>query len=237
MITINGNNIYTSYGLIFQELTGMLDMPKRKGLISRDWGTSIEPFLDAADIEFEGRNLELKCFGDIPAILTTGLLSLGTDWGTFAVYCQDEIKHDKKQLIIPLFEPIWTLATNEVSGTDTSGFRINGYNLSIHFGMTISEVSNLFDIPKRIDVGTTDYYKITQYRESGIINLTGLFEANQNGDLVTNIKKLYSVLISSGIKTFTFPDNSTYQVYAADGCQIKYIYPNMATFSLTLRKA
>ena len=68
MITINGNNIYTSYGLIFQELTGMLDMPKRKGLISRDWGTSIEPFLDAADIEFEGRNLELKLVGKLNAI-------------------------------------------------------------------------------------------------------------------------------------------------------------------------
>lgn len=232
MITINGNNIYSSYNLIFQSLTGMLDMPKRKGLISRDWGTSIEPFVDLADIEFEGRNFEMKCYGEIPSVLFNGLLTLATDWGTFSVYCQDEVKEDNKQLTIPLFVPVWIQPTTTGAATGGTGFRINGFNLYKDFGIVISDVNDYRNTPKRIDVSTTDYYKNTGYRESGIMNIIGAF----NGDLVANTSKFYALMSSPGIKTLTFPDNSTYQVYASNGCQIKEIFPNTATFQMTLNR-
>lgn len=38
---------------------GIFDLPKRKGITERNWGTSIEPFVDAEDIELEGRELIL----------------------------------------------------------------------------------------------------------------------------------------------------------------------------------
>jgi len=232
MITINGNNIYTSYGLIFQELTGILDMPKRIGTISHDWGTSIEPFLDAADIEFDGRNFELKCFGEIPDMLFSGMIELGADWGTFNVYCQDEVKHDNKQLTIPLYEPKWIQPTVTGTASGGSGFRINGFNLYSDFGIIISEVNDYKNMPKRISVDTTDYYRNAFYRDEGIMNLIGAFY----GDIVTNISKFYALMSSEGMKTLLFPDNSEYQVYAADGCKINEVYPNMATFQITLRR-
>ena len=41
-------------------LSGMLDLPRRIGSTEYDWGTSIEPFVDAEDIELDGRTLTLN---------------------------------------------------------------------------------------------------------------------------------------------------------------------------------
>lgn len=41
-------------------ISGVFDLPKRKGTTEYNWGTSIEPFVDAEDIELDGRTLVLS---------------------------------------------------------------------------------------------------------------------------------------------------------------------------------
>lgn len=41
-------------------ISGILDMPKRVGTTEHNWGASIEPFVDAEDIELDGRTINLQ---------------------------------------------------------------------------------------------------------------------------------------------------------------------------------
>lgn len=41
-------------------ISGVFDLPKRKGITEYNWGTGIEPFVDAEDIELDGRTLLLS---------------------------------------------------------------------------------------------------------------------------------------------------------------------------------
>ena len=170
--------------------------------------------------------------GDNIAPELTGQIAITSDWGDTLAYCQDEIKQANNQLAIPLYEPIWIQPAETGTATGGQGFRIDGFNLFKDFGIIISEVNDYKNIPKRIDVGTTDYYKNTGYRENGIMNIIGAF----NGDLVENTSKFYALMSSPCIKTFTFPDNTSYQVYASLGCQVKEIFQDMATFQMTLNR-
>lgn len=235
MITINGKNIYSEYGLLFQSISGILDMPKRKGLISRDWGTSIEPFLDANDIEFEGRNIELQCIGEIPDILFSGQIELSTPWGSSICYCQDEIKYKERQLIIPLYEPSWIQPAISVTASGGTGFIIDGFNLYKDFGMIISEITDYKNIANRINVETTDYYKKVWFRSESVINISGVFEANSRS-ILQNISSFFALISSSGVKTLSVPGMESIHVYSSDGCKITNIRDNYASFSITLRQ-
>ena len=165
----------------------------------------------------------------------SGEIAISSQWGNALVYCKDEIKQSDNQIIMPLYEPIWTQPLSAGVPTGGNGFTINGYNVYKDFGMIISEVNDFNNISKRIEVDTTDFYKKSQYREDGTINLIGFFESNLNGTLKENINKFYALMSSEGAKLFVIPGIKTFYVYAADGCQVSDIRDNYASFKMTLK--
>ncbi len=60
---INGNDLFTTYGIKIERVTGYLDMPKRKKPTAQNWDDEDgeEEFTDAGDIFFEPRNITLFC--------------------------------------------------------------------------------------------------------------------------------------------------------------------------------
>jgi hypothetical protein len=261
MITINATNIYT-LGLLpsptnpnIYPITGLLDLPKRKGIISHDWGTVIEPFLSAQDIEFEGRNLMLSAIikessnanlltrlSALKTTLINNVLTLVTDISTHTVYFVDAMKTKRLDdtfvsIEIPFFEPFPVIPTVTGSATGGTGFTIGGFNLKNDFGISITEISENMNIPKRIDVGTTDFYKFTGYREKETIQIDGILEGADLAGIKTNADKFIALMASPGSHVFAYINGNATLTYCADGVQFKEIYPKLATFSLILRKA
>lgn len=90
---------------------GCWDMPGRTGLVSHSWGDEAgeEPYVDAASIIFEGRDITLygiitadtasACISqvlDFQAVIDglTDLVTLACDWGEWEVYIKDELQVD-----------------------------------------------------------------------------------------------------------------------------------------------
>ena len=81
-------------------ISGVFDLPKRKGTTEYNWGTGIEPFVDAEDIELDGRTLLLSLVVRSENVksqldkLKKACIScrrLLTGFGSFNVICKDEI--------------------------------------------------------------------------------------------------------------------------------------------------
>jgi len=63
-ITIDGNNLYTTYGIKVEKIKGPMDFLKRKGETAYNWADSDgeEQFTDSTDIYYEPRDFHLFCY-------------------------------------------------------------------------------------------------------------------------------------------------------------------------------
>ncbi len=61
---IDGNNLYTAYGINIERTRGLYDMLERKGTTEYEWDDKdgSQPFTDADDIRFKARDITLVCY-------------------------------------------------------------------------------------------------------------------------------------------------------------------------------
>ena len=85
-------------------LEGVFSFPKRKGTTERNWLTQIEPFVDAEDLEFDGRAMTLSVWlrGDSWVQYNDRLTAfknaciacrtLATEYASFPVVLKDSVE-------------------------------------------------------------------------------------------------------------------------------------------------
>ena len=229
-------------------LEGIFDMPKRKGQTEYNWGTSIEPFVSAEDIELDGRELGLNVVihasdkqtlaNRINAFKTAclGCTVLTFDYDSFNVICRSDIKVVEYDLIATVSAVFWQdayiLKPLTVIASNSGSFRLDNYNLQADFGLTISKTEGLRDIANRIEISTTELYTKTQYRELRSITLTCFAKADSIAQLYDNICQLHSLCYSSGFRTLVLPDNSSVQLYFKEGFKAQFVADNLLKFTL-----
>lgn len=237
-------------------ISGILDFPKRKGTTEYSWGTSVEAFVSADDLTWEGRSITFKGlmkgssaadlrskFAAFKAACTDGEVTLSTPFGDFDVVLKDGIDTDEIGGNMLRFEV--KFLQQEVSfeeltlvPTSGSGAKIDNYNLRNDFGIIIQGHDGYFGVPQRIDIQTSDNYKQTAHRQMRDIQLNCLMVCADVADLLSNMGQFHALLSSAGLRTFTAYTGDTFQFYVKDGFTISRIttaWKCTAKFQLTLR--
>lgn len=221
-------------------LSGILDLPKRIGATEYNWGTSIEPFVDAEDIELDGRTLTLnvairKIDLDAFKSACVACRELSFDYDTFQVIQKDEIKvdivGDYCRVSVPFWQNEIVLPEITVIPSGTGEYRIDNFNLVKDLGIHVSQSGNLLNIAGRIDVQTTELYTRTNYRGTRTIDLSCSMAGINFGDIYNKMLQFHSLLMSPGIHTLSIRNN-TFPVYFKDGLTANIIAENIINFTL-----
>lgn len=224
----------------FFALEGFFDLPKRIGKTEYDWGTSIEPFVMEEDIRFDGRTLTLNAVmkKDKLEAFKTACVScekLSIESNVFDVVCKDEIQVrevDSYAIVIVKFrqydfqlQPI--TITPGVAGVNG----IDSYSFYKDFGISISKSNNLSNTAKRIDVNTTEFYKLTEFRNTRNIEFQCSMIGTTFADVYNKINQFQSVIMSPGIRLLSI-GNNLFNVYFKDGFTAQAISENILKFNL-----
>mgnify|MGYP000909570440 CR=1 FL=1 len=221
-------------------LSGMLDLPRRIGVTEYDWGTSIEPFVDAEDIELDGRTLtlnvaikkvQLQAFMDA----CVGCGELGFNYDTFSVVQKDEIKviqvGEYYKVSVPFWQNNFELSPMTITPSGNGEYMIDSYNLAKDFGIHVGGSNDLNNTAKRIDVQTTEFYQRSKFRGSRYIDLSCFAKDANFTDIYYKMNQFQSVLMSPGLHTLKIRNN-TLSVYFKDGMKVNILSDNVAQFNL-----
>lgn len=245
MYKLNGINIET-LGLLPSiesgnslAIGGVFDLPSRTGFTERNWGTSIEPYVQAEDIILDGRDISLTLCAKKNSNLAdvTDKLKACTEiecvLGKFNVFCTGAIEIEDRyfhKIKAKFRQPVFALPALSLSGSGTGVIVIDGYSFD-DFGIVVSNRDSLLNVGERIDVPTTDFYTGTQYRN--IRPLT--FECTMLGDSVTDLYsktgQFQALLMKPGMRSITI-GGKTVSVYFKDGFQATLPHEQMLKFNL-----
>ncbi|WP_455673602.1 hypothetical protein [Phocaeicola sp.] len=252
MYTIDEKNI-SQYGAIPVKnngplaIAGIFDLPKRIGTTEYNWGTSIEPYVDAEDIELDGRTLSLKLA--IKAVdyraklntLRTDLLActkLGTELGGFEVLCKDAISVDDYPklcmaiITAKFWQPAITLPELTLMQSGKAlGYSIDGYYLSSDFGVYYLEPEGVENQAKRIEVSTTATYQQTLYRELDTITFRCKMRADSLQILYTKMMQFHALCMQPGLRTLASGKISA-KVYFKSGIAVTPLMDRILQFDL-----
>lgn len=233
-------------------LSGLFDLPKRKGTTEYDWGTSIEAFTDEDDIILDGRTLTLNV-----AIKGSSISDLHTKVDTFKAACihctklyselsgeinviqKDDISVTEYAGIIaivkvPFWQEVYVPAAISIVPSTTGNYMLDTYNLIKDFGIYITSLSEVNDTAKRIDIDTTLPYMCTSYRSAYDL----IFKCKMSGqtlqDLYSKMSQFNALCIKSGLRTLKLPNNEL-KVYFKDGISVKVESGKNLSFDLKCR--
>lgn len=231
-------------------LEGLFDVPKRKSPTEYNWGTSIEPYVDAEDIELEGRELGLNVVihasdkqtltERINAFKTAciGCTVLSFDYDSFDVICRSDIKVVEYDLVATVsavfWQDVYVLKPLTAIPSNSGSFRLDNYNLQADFGLTVSKTEGLRDVGGRIEISTTELYTKTQYRELRSITLTCFAKSDSISQLYSNICQFHSLCYKPGFRSLVLQDNPTMEVYFKEGFKAQFVADNLLKFTLKL---
>lgn len=234
-------------------LTGMFDLPRRKGETERDWGTSIEAFVDAGDIEMDGRTLTLTLLvkGDTYAIYLYRLNRLkaacvackvlGTPFGGFNVIQKDDIGVTEYPwanmgiVTARFYEDTVTIPSLTLKPSGGSGILLDGFNLWRDLGIGVSEIKDCRNTGKRIEVNTTATYKRTNYRDKPTVTLSCFMRDKDLAGLYGRMGQLHALCVKSGLRVLTLEDGTRMDLYIKDGITARTGHETVLTFDLKLR--
>lgn len=229
-------------------LTGLFDLPKRKGETEHNWGTSLEPYTEVPDMRFDGRTLELRlvmpdykryldsfketCIGSVflevggldifPIVLKDGITveEIGDNYAFLTVrFWQEDV----------LFESL------TLSATGGGMFELDGYNLEQDFGLYVSERKNYRNLGKRLEVGTTSPYMETAYRECPEITLSCTMYGADETALYRKMKQFHALCASPGLRILKMPGGKIVSMYVKDGINVSIPHPMTLKFDLKAR--
>lgn len=227
-------------GSHFFALEGFFDLPKRLGKTEYDWGTTIEPFVVAEDIRLDGRTLTLnavmkkdKLEAFKAACVACKILSMSND--SFDVVCKDEIQvtriDDYAIVIVKFWQYDFQLQPITIAPSGSGFYGIDNYSLNKDFGISIAKSNDLSNIAKRIDINTTEFYKLTQYRNARSIELQCSMMGSSFTDVQNKMNRFQSVLMAPGMRVLTIKNN-LFKVYFKDGFVVEVISENILKFNL-----
>lgn len=226
-------------------LEGFFDMPQRIGATSKAWGTSIEHFTDSLDIELSGRNLilnviisgELNLDTKINSFKTACMncIKLSTNYADFNVKLVDGvkvIKYDTFALISATFyeNKVSIPTTFSIIKTTTGKCIIDGYGLQADFGMFVEKIEGIHDMPKRIDIKTSEFYDNSQYRESKELTMKVICSFQNQSTAYSNVKQFHKLISDPGFRVLNYFGYS-FEVYFKDGFKCDFVTENVYKFT------
>lgn len=232
-------------------LSGVFDLPKRKGVTEHNWGTSVEPFVAKEDIELDGLTLELQlCVkGEDYKAKLDGLRNacvscrkLGSSFGEFDVLVKDTIQVDEYATIklalvsVKFWQQEYTHRELLIQPSGNGRMTLDGYDLSKDFGIYTASCRGLENMPKRIEVNTTLPYTSTIYREPLDITFSCSMVGNSLLELYGKMKQFHALCIRPGMRTLKH-GNKTYNIYFKDGIKVKAKLDTLLKFELKCRVA
>ena len=223
-------------------LHGMFDLPKRVGKTEHNWGTSIEPFVHAEDIQLDGRNMALHVAlkkAQLDNFLNACIecTTLSTSFDTFNVVCRDEIRVDRfgdewRIVEVPFWQNDYQLKSLTVLPSGNGEFMIDDFNLIVDLGVFITTINRLEGVAKSIEVQTTEYYQRSSYRSTRNVDLSGVIKGSDTGDLYAKACQFHSLLMRPGLNELVLP-NKTLVVYFKSGLTATAFKENILQFNLT----
>ena len=222
-------------------LHGMFDLPKRVGKTEHNWGTSIEPFVHAEDIQLDGRNMALHVAlkkAQLDNFLNACIecTTLSTSFDTFNVVCRDEIRVDRfgdewRIVEVPFWQNDYQLKSLTVSPSGGELYTIDDYNLPVDFGAYISTVGGSENIGNRIEVETTEFYQRSSFRSTRNVNITGVFKGINPDDLYAKVCQLHALLMKPGLRELVIR-NKKLNVYFKSGMTATAFKEDILQFNL-----
>lgn len=249
-ITAFGAFPFPSEGSI--ALGGVFNLPKRKGETERNWGTETEPYLNAEDIQFDGRNLTLSVAlkGSTPVEYQNQLDAfkdacikckvLGTDFGDFNVVQTEDITVTEDagyfaSVRVPFWQEETVLPQLTVLPSGGNGFLLDNYDLQRDFGMVVSDFKNSRDIGKRIGVNTTLPYKQTVYRDEPTVSMACAMMGTDLTELYARMMQFHSLCARPGGRKLVTSDKRTFDLYSKDGIDVRVEHETAITFELKMK--
>lgn len=240
-ISLNAFGAIPSPGNDHFALTGMFDLPKRIGTTEYNWGTSIEPFVQAEDIELDGRTLilnvaikksQLQAF----KVACVECRELSTGYEAYEVVQKDEITVTKVgeycKVIVPFWQEVYNLEPMPMNPSGSGTFRMDAFDLRKDFGVYLSGSDNLLNTAKRIDVPTTEFYERTNYRSSRNISLQCAMIGDNSAMVFDNMRRFHALMMAPGTRSLQIRNN-TFPVYFKDGMTVTAVKENVLQFTLT----
>ena len=253
----------TDYGAVpiarsgYLALTGIFDLPKRKGNTEHSWGTSIEPYLKECDIDIDGRALtlsvgirdhNLQSLTKKVAAFTNACKecrSIATAFDTFNVYCTGQVEVQEFghfAIITTRFwqEDIEWKEIKDVTPSYGNGYVMDGYNLARDFGIHIANKQSFDSIAKRIDIPTTEFYRQTRWREQTTVRLHCSMIGRDVADLYRKMRQFHKLIYRSGIRILQWSTggdggiHSVAHVYCTRGFTVQIPAQTMLRFSIPL---
>lgn len=232
-------------------LAGCFDLPARIGKTYHSWGddNGVEPYVESDELQFAGRDIIFSGFilgsphvqrDYINALYTalnalTGLVSFATPYGTFSVY----VNSVKERCVVGgcfvelLFrEPVVTL-TGTIPSIASNANKIDGRAMN-SFGLFYESGEGFRSIANMKSASFTKYgaegYQITK-REPENMTFNGFLLATSVTTFIDNIKSLYALFSSSGLRTFILSTNIQVVGFLANGFDVSNVkvYANLVT--------
>lgn len=225
-------------------LEGLFSLPKRKGATEYNWGTSIEPFVAAEDIELEGRELILnlaiqKASNQVTALkqALTACQVLAVDFDVYNVVCKHAIKLVEKGEYLFIEARYWQndyeLKPITILPSFTGSYRLGAFDLLKDFGIIVSELNDTKNVAGRIEVSTTELYTQTQYREQRELSLDAFAKGDSISELYSKLTQFSALLCAPGFISLTSPAGR-FVVWQRSGFKAQYVAEHVVKFSLKL---
>lgn len=231
-------------------LSGIFDLPKRIGTTEYNWGTSIEPFVDAEDVELDGRTLILSFvvrsweFKSQLGRLKKACVScrrLSTEFGEFDVICKDEIAVEEYISLnmaivqVKFWQQDYIPVEIKIKPSGGNNYIMDNYSLNTDFGIYVSSRSGVESIGKRIEIATTLPYMQNEYRELSTLTLKCYMLGNSLKSLYSKMTQFSALCISPGLRNLRLKDNECMKIYFKDGITVTARTEHVLEFDLKCR--
>jgi len=249
--TLNGTN-FTVYGVYPGKIPGsnvaakgMFNLPERIGKTFHSWGEldGIEPYVDATEIFFGGRDIiftgnifgsnaeiygGLKTLSDDVAAVT-GTRVFAIDFGNYNVVVKDMKTRLHKGAATVEFimrEPVVDLTGGSLPGTGSNANTIDSIPMS-SFGLYTSEKAGMTDVPAYKEAkptldGAEGFFHTG--RAAGTFSLEAVLIGSTLSDFQSKVRALYLLFSSSGERQVKLNDEVYITCFADKGFKISDLH-------------
>jgi hypothetical protein len=229
-------------------VAGCFTMPSRIGDVFYEWGdeNGVEPidtgalddrFYGGRDIGFMGFMVGAKSliYDQLTAFYAainsapSGTIAFSTPYGDFNVYVNgvDVLQHNGAcSLALTLREPVVTLTGGTIPAVGASPYQIDGIPMS-SFGLYLSYRKDVFNLPELKPQYFTkleaEGFQISKRKNNKYI-FEGFLVGDSLADFQANVRNLYAMYDSAGLRTFKLTDDITFECLPANGFTISQVY-------------